>query len=134
MLLSHFTKVSTQIVEKKYLLQALQSLGWAYREGRASVPDYQGQQLPVDICATVPGMARSIGFKESNGRYEVVADWWNMGMTEQQFVNTVSQRYAYMAVHEKLQEQGFALENQESRTDGSIRMVMKRKVKVRARS
>lgn len=134
MLLSHFTKVSTQIVEKKYLLQALQSLGWAYREGSASVPDYQGKHLPVDISATVPGMARSIGFKESNGSYVVVADWWQMGMTEKQFVDRVSQRYAYVAVHDKLQEQGFALENQESRTDGSIRIVMKRKVQVNTRS
>jgi hypothetical protein len=59
-----------------------------------------------------------IGVKlTADGTYEFVADWWGVettrGITEEDFIKQVTQRYSYHKVMEEVKKRGFTLETEE---------------------
>jgi hypothetical protein len=54
----------------------------------------------------------------------MVADWWGVettkGISENEFVEQVTQQYAYVQVVNTVQEKGYAVEEQTTNEDGSI--------------
>jgi xanthine dehydrogenase molybdopterin-binding subunit B len=108
--MSHFTRIKTQIVEKKYLTRALQDLNYTYEEGDVEIRGFGGNRTAVEIKIQTSNHGYDIGFRKSGDAYEVIADWYGIRDTNQtQFVQKVSQRYVYHATKEKLEEQGFSL-------------------------
>jgi len=105
--MSHFTKLKTQIVDRDYLLQALDDLELQYEVGELTLSGYQGQE-PVEIRVNTENKY-DIGFRQTEGVYECVADWWGTGANQKQFMNQVQQRYAYHVTRAKLEAQGFSL-------------------------
>ncbi|HET92340.1 MAG TPA: DUF1257 domain-containing protein [Chloroflexi bacterium] len=106
----------TQMVEKEYLLQALQDLGYKHKEGgRLGLFGAK-----VDIKA-----AGYIGFRWVGGAYEMVS----IGSAVRgpnELLQTLTQRYAYHVARAKLEAQGFTLANEEVREDGRIHLVLRR--------
>jgi len=127
--MSHFTSIKTQIVEKQYLKQALLDLGHAYQEGNVQIRGYQGIQTPVAIKIPTKNSGYDIGFRQSGNAYEIVADWWGIrDIKQEQFLQQVSQRYAYHAAKAKLAEQGFSLVSEENQEGERIHLVLRRTV------
>lgn len=127
--MSHFTTIKTKIVEKEYLKQALSELGYAYQEGNVQIRGYQGNQTSVAIKIPTKNSGYDIGFRHSNNSYEIVADWWGIrDIKQDQFLQQVSQRYAYHAAKAKLAEQGFSLVSEEAQEGERIHLVLRRTV------
>jgi hypothetical protein len=127
--MSHFTTIKTKIVEKQYLKQALSDLGHIYQEGNVQIRGYQGIQTPVAIKIPTKNSGYDIGFRQSGNAYEIVADWWGIrDIKQEQFLQQVSQRYAYHAAKAKLAEQGFSLVSEENQEGERIHLVLRRTV------
>lgn len=126
--MSHFTRIKTQMVEKRLLLQALKDLGYTFEEGQVEMRGFAGAQTGVEIKIHAGGrLNREVGFRRSDESYEMVADWWGVDSTErEQFQQQITQRYAYHAARDKLAAQGFNLITEEVAQDGQIRLVLRR--------
>ncbi len=123
--MSHISRLKTQIVEKEYLLQALQDLGYEYEEGDLKIGGIL-ESTRAEIRVRLR-MSNDIGFRKAGDHYEIVADWWGVrGVKEKEFAGQVFQRYAYHAARARLERQGFALVEEQSKEDGQIRLVMRR--------
>ncbi|WP_199350857.1 DUF1257 domain-containing protein [Haliangium ochraceum] len=113
--------------------RALDDLGYAYTEGTqeqgAQVRGWRGQTLEgafsVDMgqydIGVIPG---------EHGTYDITADWWGVettkGVTEQEFKDRLSQRYAYHNVLQACEEKGYTLEEEVNEEDGSIQLVVRK--------
>lgn len=127
--MSHFTRIKTQMVEKQYLVQALRDLGYTCEEGDLKIRGFGGNHIAVEIKVATKGFSYDIGFRKVDNAYEVVADWWGVrGINQKQFLQQVTQRYAYRAARAKLEQQGFTLVTEESQKDGRIHLILRRTV------
>ena len=127
--MSHFTTIRTQIVEKEYLKQALQDLGYAYQEGAVKVNGYRGNQTTAELKIATSNAGYDIGFNKTGNSYELIADWWGIrDLNQQTFVQQLTQRYAYHAACAKLEEQGFSLVSENVEEGQRIHLVLRRMV------
>lgn len=128
--MSHFSRIRTQMAEKQYIIQALEDLGYPYEDkGDATVNGWQGRTTNAEITVATPDKHYNIGFVKNGETYELVADWYEMrNFNRNDFVNKLTQRYAYHTTRAKLEEQGFSLVNEESEKDGRIHLVVRRMV------
>ena len=131
--MSHLTRIKTQMVEQEYLIQALKDLGYTCEAGNLEVRGFGGARTRVEVKVTPKnllgkiGVSYDIGFRKSDNTYEVVADWWGVhGINREQFLQQVTQRYAYHAARAKLEEQGFALVSEEVQEGKQIHLVLRR--------
>jgi hypothetical protein len=127
--MSHFTRIKTQIVEKKYLTRALQDLNYACEEGDVKIRGFGGQRTAVEIKIPTSNSGYDVGFRKSGDAYELIADWYGIrDINQKQFVQQVTQRYVYHATKEKLEEQGFTLVTEEVERDGRVHLTLRRVV------
>ena len=125
--MSHFTQIKTRIVEKEALLSALRDLGYNPEVGNVEVRGYKGIRTPGEIMIATKSRDYDIGFRKVDGLYEVVADWFGLpDIDRRQFLDQLSQRYAYHAARAKLEDQGFVLASEEVQPDGRIHLVLRR--------
>lgn len=125
--MSHFTQLKTRMVEREHLLQALQDLGYHYQQGQLDVYGFAGQHVPVEIKVPTGNKNYDIGFRQTGGFYEIVADWGVIrDIDQEQFRQQLLQRYAYHAARAKLEQQGFTLAGEEVGEDGQIHLVLRR--------
>jgi hypothetical protein len=124
--MSHISRIKTQMVEKTFLLDALKDLGYAFEEGDFKIKAYGGDEVKVELRVKLK-LSNDIGLRKNAGHYEVVADWWGVRSKKKDaFVNQLTQRYAYHATKAKLEQQGFALVEEETQETGQIRLVLRR--------
>ncbi len=124
--MSHFSRIQTQIVEKAHLIQAIADLGFHYEEGQLQVEGFLGQKAQVQIILRLQN-SYSIGLRQSAGSYEIVADWAGVrGVNQNDFVQRLTQRYAYHTARAKLEAQGFNLVEETKTETGQIHMVLRR--------
>jgi len=125
--MSHFTRIKTQMVAAEYLKQALEDLGYTCEQGDLKIRGYGGKRTSVEMRIDIGSQGYDIGFRKAGGAYEIVADWWGVhGISRKQFLQQVTQRYAYNAARAKLEGQGFDLVTEESLRDGQIHLVLRR--------
>ncbi len=124
--MSHFSRLKTQIIEKEFLLQALQDLGYTVAEGQLEVQGFGDKATPVEVLASKQ-YSYDIGFRKKSDHYEIVADWWGVtGINRNDFRSQLMQRYAYRVTLAKLEAQGFSLVNEEAGEKGQVRLVLRR--------
>ena len=115
--MSHISRIKTQMVEKEYLLTALKDAGYRYEEGKNL----------VDIKVHTKFFSSAIVFRKSGQAYECVADWMGVrGIKQQEFIQQITQRYAYHAARAKLEAQGFALVSEEVQEGNRIHLRLRR--------
>lgn len=125
--MSHFSTVKTNLVEKEYLVQALRDLGYHPEVGAVQVRGFGGNRTSVEIKIATANPGYDIGFRKSGPTYEMVADWWGIrDIQQQEFLQRLSQRYAYHATLSKLQEQGFSVVQEEVKPTEEIHLVLRR--------
>ena len=124
--MSHFSRIQTQLTDPTFLLQALHELGFTVEQGDLRVDGFMGRQADVQILLKLEN-SYGIGLRYTDGVYEIVADWAGVrGLNQKQFVQQLTQRYAYCASLAKLQAQGFTLVEETRQGDGQIHLVMRR--------
>lgn len=127
--MSHFTRIKTKLVVKKHLLQALRDLGHQPQEGKVAISGYQGQKTSVEIMIPTKNKGYDIGFKQTDGVYELVADWYGIkDIKSESFINTLQQRYSYHAVVNSMTEKGFEVVEEENTEDKTIHLTVRRSV------
>ena len=125
--MSHFTRVKTQMIEREYLTKALQDLGYKYEVGKVQVRGYGGNRSGVEIKVATQNPGYDIGFHKTGDAYEIVADWWGLhDINREQFLQQLTQRYAYHAARAKLEEQGFTLVSEEGQVGERVHLVLRR--------
>lgn len=127
--MSHFTRIKTKMVEKAFVLKALDDMGYPYEDGAGEVRGYGGRKSLAEIRLTTKNPGYGIGLVKSGDHYEIVADWYGIrDINQTKFVEKLSQLYAYHTTKAKLETQGFTLVSQENEKDGQIHLVVRRVV------
>jgi hypothetical protein len=127
--MSHFTKVHTKITDLVCLKQAIADLGYTCDEGDVEVRGYRGARERADLVIRT-GSSYDVGLRKSAQGYEVVADWWGVetgtGIPQDQFVNRLTQRYAFHKVVGEVKKQGFAVAEVDTQADQTIKVVVRK--------
>lgn len=130
--MSHFSRIRTQFRNREALVRCLHELGWTV-ETDAMVQGYRGQQQ-VDI-AVKTSSGYGIGFiRNSDGMYDMVADWWGInGAGQKSILDRLGQQaqkiqveYAKSMVLEQTAKQGFGVVSETTDADGTVRIVVRR--------
>jgi hypothetical protein len=126
-MMSHFSRIKTQMKDKDLVLKTLGDLGFQYETGEdLKVRGFMGAGTPVDVRVKLQN-SYDIGLRQTENGYEVVADWFGVkGITEKALTERLNQRYAYNATRSRLEEQGFDMVEEEVEETGQIRLVLRR--------
>jgi hypothetical protein len=123
--MSHVTRLKTKMMEKEYILRALDDLGMRYEQGDIKLKTAGGETAQVEIKILLR-MSFDIGLRPTPQGYEIIADWWGVrGVNQKDFTAKLTQRYAYHTTRAKLESQGFSLV-EESAKDGQIHLTLRR--------
>lgn len=135
--MSHFSTIKTTIKNKDYLISALERLNYSVQVGNHQCRGFNDTTQNVEILIQSSNSTYDLGFRNNNGNYELVADWYGIkGVNSDQLINNIQseitkienkikQEYAYNTVKEKLLDQGFEIDD-ELREDGEIRIKLSR--------
>lgn len=126
--MSHFSRLKTRMVNVEFIAAALEKLGYEYARGDLQIRGFGGNRTAVEIRVRTKNPEYDIGFRRAGDQYEIVADWWGIKeITEKEFLQRVTQAYAYQAARAALEkEQGFALVSEEVDDDGRLRLTLRR--------
>ena len=125
--MSHFTRIKTKMVNKEFITQALEDLGYSWEEGKLQMRGFLGERAGVEIKVRTPSKGYEIGLRKSGEAYEIMADWYGVrGVRKDEFQQQLTQRYAYHAARAKLMEQGFDLVSEATEQDGRLHLVLRR--------
>ena len=126
--MSHFTKVKTKMRDLVALKKALDDLGYTYTEsesGEAFVKGYQGDSTTAALSIHA-SRTYDIGVQIGENEVELVADWWGVettrGVTEEEFVKSLKQRYTYHKVMSELEGRGYTVVSEEVDGEEHIRI------------
>ena len=131
--MSHFTKCELKMTNLEAIKRALEELELKHEiaeQGQnAVVRGYRGQTL--DAAIKIDMGKYDIGVVQAdNGTYELVADWWGVettrGVTEEEFVKTLNQRYQYHNVKIACEDKGYTVEEETNEEDGTINLVVRK--------
>lgn len=132
--MSHFTRVKTTIRDLDCLKEALKAMGYdssVIKEGKSiDIVDYYGQHHNVQLAIYKRdlkgflGRYSDLGFKlQDDGTYELIVDNFYPQDLEQ-WTKKLTQHYATNVVVKTSMYQGYAIAEQETMEDGTIRLVM----------
>ncbi|MGB3518746.1 MAG: DUF1257 domain-containing protein [Leptolyngbya sp. DLM2.Bin15] len=134
--MSHFSAIKTQIKSADALLQALADLGFRTVEHHTTAQPlygYQGdrrsQTAEVIVRRKHLGhLSNDLGFKrQADGTYQAIISDYDRGHDYgQDWLNQLTQRYGYHHLKAIAPAQGFAIEEEETLADGTIRLVVGR--------
>ncbi len=125
--MSHFSTIQTKIVAKEYLKKALDDLKFNWEEGDLEVRGYQGNRTKAEIRIETGNHGFDIGFRKQGTNYEVVADWYGIrNIKQEEFVQNVTQRYAYNSVKGQLEQDGFTFVEDEVLENNTIHLSVRR--------
>jgi YbbR domain-containing protein len=122
--MSHFTSIKVQIKNGEVLRQVLEDLGHKV-ECNARVRGYRGDTTQAEYVIRGKN-GYDFGFRRNGESYEIIADFSEARVNTQQFVNSITQKYAHKTLMATIQEQGFNLEEEEVLEDGTVKVVVGR--------
>lgn len=131
--MSHFTKVKTKIKDLIKLKEALKELNMEYVEASEGIPlkikGWEKTQQQVDMEIKT-GCSYSVGVLVKEDSLEFVSDWWGLetytGIKQEEFLNKITQKYAYCTVLDKIKEKGYDLVTEEVDDKQTIRLVVRK--------
>ena len=131
--MSHFTKCALKMTNLAAIKKALADMQLKFTEAEqgqsVTVRGYRGDTLKAAIAVD---MGRyDVGVVDNqDGTFDITADWWGVettkGVSEEEFKNSLSQRYQYHNVKQACEEKGYTVEEEENEEDGSIRLVVRK--------
>lgn len=131
--MSHFTRVKTKINDLVRLKQVLKELDYDFLEaGNNSSLVIKGwdkltQNVQLEIKT---GCSYSVGIILNENNFEFVADWWGLetytGITQEDFINKITRKYAYDTVMDKIKEKGYSVVTEEIDDKQNIRILLRK--------
>ena len=123
--MSHFTTIKVQIKNAEVLTNVLAELGHQV-EVNTQVRGYEGDRTNAEYVIRRSN-GYDIGFrKDGDDNYELIADFWGVGINQAQFVNEIQQKYAHKMLLTTAESQGYTIEAEEVMQDGTVRVVVGR--------
>jgi hypothetical protein len=132
---SHFTRLRTRITDAAALVRALADLGLKTVEVHETAQplygykgDQRAQTAEVIIRRKFVGRASNdIGFmRREDNSFDAIISGYDRRKYSDDWLNHLTQRYAYHLARAKLTEQGFDLVSEETAEDGRIHLVLRR--------
>ena len=125
--MSHFSNIKTQIRNLDVLKATLTNLGIDWKEGPATVRGYQGLTVIASVVIEQENNY-DVGFSWNGKDYELVTDlqYWQQPLSVEGFLQKITQGYALETVLSESAKQGFAVTEQQTQKDGSVRLVVQR--------
>lgn len=133
--MSHLTKVKTKIKNYLILKQALSDLNIKYVESSENnelvVKGYDKDHEKVRMLLKTGG-PYDIGIVHNTAEdtYEFIADWWGVEdyieMKQEDYINKITQRYAYNNVMDKIRSKGYDVVNEDVDEKENIRIVLRK--------
>jgi hypothetical protein len=131
--MSHFTKCALKMTNLAALKKALADMQLKYTEAEQGqsvmVRGYRGDKLQAAISIDMGRYDVGV-IDNQDGTYDITADWWGVettkGVSEEEFKNTLSQKYQYHNVKQACEDKGYAVEEEVNEEDGSIRLVVRK--------
>jgi hypothetical protein len=121
--MSHFTTIKIEIKNGQILDLVLRELGYQV-EYHSKVRGYRGDRAQAEYVIRQDN-GYDLGFRRHGEYYELVADFWGAKINRQHFLNCILQKYARKTLMQSIQEEGFALEEEEEvLEDGTLRIVV----------
>jgi hypothetical protein len=115
------------MVVREHLTGALEDLGYRHEDGDVEIRGYGGNRTKVQIRVPTANVGYDIGFAKRGDSYDLIADWWGIhDVQPEAFVRDLTKRYAYRATRATLEEQGFALVDEEVAQDGRLHLTLRR--------
>lgn len=133
--MSHFTTLKTQITDLKALQAALADVGFPEVEVHTTAEHlhgYRGDVRPQTAEVIVRRqhlgwLSNDLGFKRNaGGTFDAVISDYDRPKYSEEWLQRLTQRYAYHVARARLEEQGFALVAEENAKDGRIYLTLRR--------
>lgn len=124
--MSHFTKLATRLIDEQTIKEALRSMGFEAIPPGPGVKGWLGSTAKADFKISPEATNHEIGFVKSPRGYEVIADWFNMGLSQKKFVSDLTREYAITATKATLLRDGYQLTEEVTSGDGVVRLVLSR--------
>jgi hypothetical protein len=132
--MSHITRVATTFKDESTLKAALRELGYQVEE-RKEVLISEGLEMRQEVFdLVITGFPKEklqpwarppvVAFQKQGDSYQVVADWFLVGMSQREFLGPVSQRYSLRVARQNLEEQGFKVALRIEEKDKSVRLIL----------
>jgi hypothetical protein len=120
----------TNLAALKKALEAMELKFTEAEQGQqVNVRGYRGDKLQAAMSIDMGRYDIGVVGNE-DGTYDIIADWWGVettkGVSEEEFKNTLSQKYQYHNVKQACEEKGYAVEEEVNEEDGSIRLVVRK--------
>ncbi len=127
--MSHFTRLKTRLQDKAALIAALQDLGYKVIDQPGQVRGYGGASREVEFRFRPSPLSYEIGFSRGPEGYDIISDWFGVqGVKQKEFVQKLTQRYAYHLARQKLEAQGFTVAEEQVDAQGCIHLRLRRMV------
>ena len=131
--MSHFTKCELKLTNLQAIKKALQDMELEFVEAEegqtVTVRGYRGDTLQGKLCVNMGQYDIGV-IDNGNGTFDITADWWGVettkGVSEEEFKNTLSQKYQYHNVKQACEDKGYSVEEEVNEEDGSIRLVVRK--------
>lgn len=125
--MSHFTRISTRLMDGQALRAALEEMGHIPLPIGGGVAGFLGGTAKAEFKIAFPRSTFEMGFQPSKNGYSIVADWWGLDSVDKDgFVQELRRRYAEKATLAKLLVDGFEVDSREEFETGEVRLVFRR--------
>nr|QCI04280.1 hypothetical protein [Anotrichium furcellatum] len=122
--MSHFSKIVTSITKEKPLILALTDFGLFYR-----IDNCSSDSKRIYVYNKLHDSKDFIFYFDWDGySYSLIADviLWSLDMNFEVFLEKLNQRYAFHAILEQSQYNGFQEKSYHVMHDGSIKLVIEK--------
>jgi hypothetical protein len=131
--MSHFTRIKTKLSDGDLVEDTLRALGLKYSRKNEAIRGWGRGVTTAEFRITLGASSYDIGLQRKGNSYEVVADWMGVrGISREKFVSDLNRTYALLGTKKLLEKQGFNVSSEVKQTDGSIKMVLKKREFVKA--
>lgn len=134
--MSHFSTIKTRLVERDYLLRALDDMGFKGKVEVHEEPvplhgflgDRRRQKAEIVIPRKHVGRASNdVGFhRNPSGFYDAMISGFDQARFSSKWLGRLTQRYAYHAAVDKLREQGFEIVEETEEKSGQLNVTLRR--------